>query len=111
MNRRYEHASTVLCEWGDAFQRRVEGQRPASESSPALLCLFENADVRSLHSLRPLGDVEGNPLIFMERLAVDIAANLRKVCEDVFAALVRGDEAETLTVVEPLHVTCAHVHS
>jgi hypothetical protein len=33
------------------------------------------------------------------------------VNEDVFAALIRGDEAVPLRVVEPLHGSCCHMQN
>jgi hypothetical protein len=30
------------------------------------------------------------------------------VCEQIFAAVIWGDEAKTFGIIEPLHSTCCH---
>src|SRR5688572_7099116 len=32
------------------------------------------------------------------------------MAEEILAAVIRGDESETLGIVEPLHGTCSHVY-
>ena len=52
---------------------------------------------------------EGDLLAFLQRL---VAVHLDRgvVGEQILAAVIRRDEAETLGVVEPLHGTCSHCH-
>src|SRR5262245_34764611 len=50
-------------------------------------------DSRSLHALRAARDFVADLLLFLERL-VAAALDLGKMREHVFAAVVRGDEAE-----------------
>src|SRR5262249_51710141 len=65
------------------------------------------ADVRSLKALGPPGDLELDPVALdqaLEALSLDGA----EVHEHVLAVLL-GDEAVPLRVVEPLHVTLSHL--
>src|SRR4051794_487317 len=70
----------------------------------------ERADVLRLGALLALGDVELHLLVLVEA-AEAARRDRREMGEDVGAAVVRGDEAEALVGVEPLHGTCSHVCS
>ena len=65
-------------------------------------------NVRSLLALRALHDIEGYLFTFLERLEAR-HADRREMREQVFAAVVRSDETETLGVVEPLDSTSCHI--
>ena len=64
-------------------------------------------DVGGLLALRALGDFEGDLLAFLQRLEA-IHVDGREVREQVFAAAVRGDEAEALRVIEPFYDASCH---
>jgi hypothetical protein len=66
------------------------------------------ADVRRLLALGAGGDVEVDALTFGEGLET-LALDRGKMGEEIIAAALRGDEAEALGIVEPLHGTCCHV--
>src|SRR5690606_696041 len=68
----------------------------------------ERADVLRLRALRALGDVELDLLVLVQRL-VAVGLDGRVVHEDVVAAVLLRDEAETLLGVEPLHGALSHV--
>ena len=70
---------------------------------PGLLRL----DICSLFALRAGGNVKAHPLVFRERLET-CRIDGREMREQVFRAIVRGDETETFCVIEPLHNTCCH---
>jgi len=53
-------------------------------------------------------DLEGHFLPFLERLEA-LHVDLREMCEQVFAAAIRGDETEALRVIEPFHCAGCHV--
>jgi hypothetical protein len=69
--------------------------------------LLDGAHSDSLRTLRPLGDFELNPLIFLKG-AKTIPLDLRMVDEYVFCASVRGDKTEALFVIEPLDGSLCH---
>src|SRR5262245_26954365 len=64
-------------------------------------------DVGGLLALGALGDFERHLLTFLEGLE---AAHLdcREVREQIFAAIVRGDEPVAFGIIEPLHRTGCH---
>ena len=64
-------------------------------------------DVGGLLALGALNHVKRDFLTFLEGLE---AAHVDRgeMCEQVFAAIVRGNETETLRVVEPLYSTVCH---
>src|SRR6187551_3042492 len=68
----------------------------------------ESPDVLRLGALGALGDVELNLLVLVEGL-VALRLNRRVVHEDVVAAVLLRNEAETLLGVEPLHGALSHV--
>jgi hypothetical protein len=61
-----------------------------------------------LLALRAGRDVKADTLTFGQGLET-LALNRGKVGEEVFTALVRGNEAETLGIVEPLDGTSCHI--
>src|SRR4051794_18185036 len=67
----------------------------------------DRADVLRLRTLLALGHVVLDALVLLERL-VAVALDGGVVAEDVGAAVVLGDEAETLLRVEPLHSALCH---
>ena len=68
---------------------------------------LDSADVRGLQALLALGHVEGNLLTFSERTET-VSLDFGEMSEQVFAAIVLGDEAEALGVVEPLYRSGSH---
>jgi hypothetical protein len=64
-------------------------------------------DVRSLLAFRTLGDFERHFLTFFEGLKT-VHVDCGKVREQIFAAVVWGDEAKTFGIIEPLNSTCCH---
>src|SRR5262245_21118486 len=97
-------------------------QRPRTDRSPSTSMaaarraaaidrgwwLPDDADVAGLGALLSLRDVELALLILVE-VPVPCARDRAEVHEDVWAPVVRGDEAEALLAVEPLHGSCSHV--
>ena len=67
-------------------------------------------DVRGLLALRSAHDFELNLLAFFEALEA-IHLNRAKVCEQIFAAVVRGDEPVTFGVIEPFDSTSSHIQA
>jgi hypothetical protein len=97
---------------------RQRSLRRLSEAikKPGELPGFFDAELARLSSLN-LGcllaffavyDFERYFLSFLERLET-LHVDLREMCEQVFAAAIRGDEAEALRVIEPFHGTSCHV--
>src|SRR5664279_1313096 len=67
--------------------------------------------VLSRGTLLPLDDIELHRLAFGQRLEA-AALDRAVVDEAVLLTVVRGDEAEPLRVVEPLHFACdTHCHT
>ena len=64
-------------------------------------------DIRGLRSLRPLGHVEGDALIFLEGPESAILDG-GVMDEEIGSTLIRGDEAVTLFGVEPLDGALSH---
>lgn len=64
-------------------------------------------NVGCLLALWTLRDFELNFLTFFERLEA-VHLDCGKVCEQIFAAVVRSNEAEALRVVKPFNGTCCH---
>src|SRR5712664_2728139 len=77
-------------------------------SQPAPL-LRDGLDVDGLIAFRAGRDIEGHLLVLLQGLET-AALDRREVGEQILAAAVRGDEPETLGVVEPLDRTCTHLH-
>src|SRR5690606_280323 len=65
-------------------------------------------DVRGLRPLRPLGHLVPHPLAFLET-AKTLGIDRGKVGEHVRTALLRGNKAKSLGVVEPLHGAVQHI--
>src|SRR4051812_32764137 len=78
--------------------------------APAHIRVSGENDVLSRRALLALRDVEVHLLAF-EQLAEALGGDVRVVGEDVSAATVLLDEAETLFRVEPLHGARCHVKS
>jgi hypothetical protein len=70
--------------------------------------LFGSANVRSLLTLRTGDGIEGNALTFLQALEA-LGLDRGKVSEEIVTTTIRGDETETLGVVEPLDGTICHV--
>ncbi|MDH6150531.1 hypothetical protein OKW46_004456 [Paraburkholderia sp. WSM4179] len=68
---------------------------------------LQRLNVGRLFALRAGLDFKRNALIFLQRLEA-LAADLRKVCEQILATHVRRDEAKTLSIVEPFDDTSFH---
>src|SRR6188472_1641099 len=75
---------------------------------PAFQTRSDRADVLRLGALGTLGDVELNLLVLVQGL-VALGLNRRVVHENVVAAVLLRNEAETLLGVEPLHGALSHV--
>lgn len=73
-------------------------------------CAWKNSgglDVGSLLAFRALRDFELNFLTFFEGLET-VHVDCGEVCEQIFAAVIWGDEAKTFGIIEPLNCTCCH---
>ncbi len=64
-------------------------------------------DICSLLALRPHLHIEAHFLVFLQRLDA-FSLDFGKVGEQVFAAVIRGDEAKALRIVEPFHSASCH---
>src|SRR5215831_8870915 len=67
-------------------------------------------DIARLLPLRTRRHFERDLLTFLERLEA-LHLDRGEVREEVFTTAIRGNEAEALRVVEPLHSSCCHVLS
>jgi hypothetical protein len=67
----------------------------------------ERLDIRRLLAFRTRLHVEAHLLILLQRLEA-LGFDFREMSEQVFATIVRCDEAKALCVVEPLY--CASCH-
>src|SRR6478736_2332148 len=86
-----------------------EAQRPRPRwSRPSLVLRSESANVLRLGTLGALRDVELDLLVLVEGL-VALRLNRGVVHEDVVAAVLLRNEAETLLGVEPLHGALSHL--
>lgn len=87
---------------GTAPGDRHPGRRPGLRGG------LGHLDVAGLLALRAGRHVERNALAFGQR-AEALGLNCREVSEQVFATTVRGDEAETLGIIEPFDDASSHV--
>src|SRR5947209_16082309 len=90
--------------------RRVFGARQGVEDPFVPRGLADGDNVASLGALLALGRLELDARTLgegLEALGVDRA----EMDENILAALVRGDEAVPLRVVEPLHGSCCHMEN
>src|SRR5580704_16193281 len=83
-----------------AAARREDAGRYASERT----------DVLRLRSLLPLGRVELDLLVLIQR-PVARTRDRGEVDEHVCRSVIGGDETEALVGVEPLHCSCCHLSS
>jgi hypothetical protein len=65
-------------------------------------------DIRCLLALRALRHVEGNLLALFEGLE-STHGDRGEMGEEIFAAIIRSNEAKTLSVIEPLNCTSCHI--
>src|SRR5688572_33360491 len=72
-----------------------------------IVVALQRLDRSCLQSLLTARDLVAHALLFLQRL-VTAALDLGKMREDFLAAVVGGDEAEALCIVEPLHGTSCH---
>lgn len=72
-----------------------------------LLKKLSGLDVGSLLAFRALRDFELNFLTFFEGLKT-VHVDCGEVSEQIFAAVIRSDEAKTFGIIEPLNSTCCH---
>src|ERR1044072_7323270 len=79
-----------------------------TKTSPRSAGRAEGADVLRLRALGALRDVELDLLVLVQGL-VALGLDRRVVHEDVVAAVLLRNEAETLLGVEPLHGALSHV--
>ena len=70
-------------------------------------CCLSSLDVGSLLAFRALRDFELNFLTFFEGLET-VHVDCGEVREQIFAAVIWGDEAKTFGIIEPLNCTCCH---
>ena len=68
------------------------------------------ADLGRLRALAALSNREFYALAFLQGLEA-IALNFRKMRKQILAAIIGGDEAETLRIVEPLDDPSCHENS
>lgn len=66
---------------------------------------LQHDDLRRAGTFLALADDERDALVLFQGLVAS-ALNFAEVCEEVFSAIFRHDEAEALLVVKPLHDTC-----
>jgi len=71
---------------------------------------LQRLDVGCLLALRALLHFEADLLVFLEGLET-VRPYFGKVCEQVLTAVVRRDEAEAFSVVEPFYDTGCHFSS
>ena len=64
-------------------------------------------DVGCLLAFRTGGHVEGYALVLLQRFEA-LSVDRREVRKQVFAAAIRGDEAEAFCVIEPFNNTSRH---
>src|SRR4030095_15351771 len=95
----------------EAQRRGLEGRKKAGQTARPFgakpVSGLRRLDVARLLALRCRRDFELDLLAFLQSLEPR-HVDRREVREQVFAAAVRGDEAETLGVVKPLHCSSCH---
>ena len=89
------------------FLISVKKPRSARFLNCTLIKKSGSLNVGSLLAFRALRDFKLNFLTFFQGLET-IHLDCRKMCEKVFAAIVRSNEAETFGIIEPLNCTCCH---
>ena len=65
-------------------------------------------DVGGLFALWSLSHFKADFLAFLKRLEA-VHVDRRKVCEQIFAAVIGSNKTKTLCVVEPFNYACCHV--
>src|SRR5262245_43360691 len=100
----------ISCPLSSLTRKRESGStsctvpRVSISSSLAIGCRgSERADVRGLRALGALLHFELDLGACVQRAEAAVVADLAVVREQVLGAIARGDEAEALAVVEPLH--------
>src|SRR5690606_11116078 len=96
---------------GSAWPRASEKRRaeaPIAEDPSRGVTVSGGNDVLGLRALLALGDVEGHLLALVQLAVAAGGDDVRVVGEDVGAAAVLLDEAESLFRVEPLHGAGSH---
>src|SRR3954462_9191928 len=85
---------------------RSNSQKKSPGNPGFLLALLRlrGADVRSLIPFGPGGLVKRDLLIFLERFKT-VALDRREMRKQILASIVRGNEAKTFCIVEPLDRT------
>src|SRR5438128_6201366 len=103
------HVRTILA-WDPPGWRRVaaRGGRPAARARLGPPSLLNGADAAGLQPLLALGHLELDPLSLGE-LAISLHLDLGLMDEEIFAAALRGDDAEPLRSVEPLDRAGCHL--
>jgi hypothetical protein len=89
---------------------RQGGRRKKTPRGGALYIVREQSarlDVGSLLAFRALRDFELDFLTFFQGLEA-VHVDRGEVCEQILAAIIRSDEAETFGVIEPLNGTSCH---
>ncbi len=81
--------------------------RGSSLKSVSRFCFLLRYDVRGLRALLTLLQIELDALALSQGLEA-ATLNGAEVDEHVLSAIVLGDEAEALGLVEPLHGACSH---
>src|SRR5512143_174828 len=84
--------------------RRDGKRRTGGPQSPRQL---GSANVLCLQALRPARDFELHFLAFLQGLET-FHLDRRMMAEDIFAAIILGDETKPLRIVEPLYCTACH---
>src|SRR5277367_7117788 len=81
---------------------------PARRGGGTAGCASEPTDVLRLRALLPLGRVELDLLVLIQR-PVAGARDRGEVHEHVRRPVIGGDETKALVGVEPLHCSCSHL--
>ena len=92
---------------GDAKQKKGPAAGRAFRSSRFTFALAGD-HVRRAGTLSTLTDGELDLLVFV-KCCVAFGSDFRVVNEEVFAAVIRSNEAKSLARVEPFYCACRHV--
>jgi len=73
----------------------------------SLIQCLDSLNVRSLLAFRAGGYFERDALVLLQRFEA-VRLDSREVSEQIFAAFVRGNKAETLRIIEPFYDASCH---
>lgn len=99
-----DDARTTIVSWAATTGEKKPGLRPVSSARSSLGSL----DVAGLLlALVAGGDIKRHLLAFLQGFEA-VHVDAREMGKQVFATAIRGDEAETFGVIEPLNSTSCH---